>query len=110
MHIGDIQHITKTLEVEWEVILITEGTMDITREVVRGTETIIMIIEGMTIEVKVMVEIGVGHYIDRIEVGEEIEVQVMVGLGQDQGQVQIETGLDVSSVESILEVHLASYI
>ena len=30
-------------------------------EVVRGIETIIMIIKGMTIEVKVMIEIGVGH-------------------------------------------------
>ena len=32
---------------------------------------------------------------------EETEVQVMVGLVQDQGRVQIEIGLDVSSVESM---------
>ena len=35
--------------------------MDITHEVVRGTKTITMIIEGIIIEVKVMIEIGVGH-------------------------------------------------
>ena len=75
--------------------------MDIMCEVVRVIETITMITEGIAIEVKVMIEIGVGHQIDRIEVGEETEVQVMVGLGQNQERVQIEIELDVSSVESM---------
>ena len=61
MHIGNVQCIIKTSEVELEVILIIEGITDITCEVVRGIKTIIMIIEGMTIEVTVMIEIRVGH-------------------------------------------------
>ena len=35
--------------------------MDITCEVVRVTKIIIMIIEETIIEVKVMIEVGVGH-------------------------------------------------
>ena len=76
--------------------------MDIIHEVVRGIEIIIMIIEEIIIEVKVMIEIGVEHYIDRTEVEEETEAQVIVDLGPDQEQVQIEIGLDVLSVESTI--------
>ena len=35
--------------------------MDIMCEVARGIKTITMITEGIIIEVKIMVEIGVGH-------------------------------------------------
>ena len=35
--------------------------MDIMHEVVRGIKTVAMITEGTAIEVKVMIEIGVGH-------------------------------------------------
>ena len=55
------QCITKTLEVELEVVLAIEEIMDITCEVARGIETITRITEGIIIEVKIMVEIGVGH-------------------------------------------------
>ena len=61
MSIGDIQCITKTSEVELEVILVIEEIMDITHKVARGIKTITMITEGIIIEVKIMVEIGVGH-------------------------------------------------
>ena len=61
MPIGDIQCTTKTLEVELEVILVIEEIMDIMHKVARGIETIPMIIEGIIVEVKIMVEIGVGH-------------------------------------------------
>ena len=47
--------------------------MDTTHEVVRDTGTIIMTIGETTIEVKVMIVIGVGHQIDRAEVEGETE-------------------------------------
>ena len=61
MYIGDVQCTIKTLEVGIEVTLATDENMDITCEVVRGIETITMIIEETIIEVRVMTEIGVGH-------------------------------------------------
>ena len=51
----------QNLEVGPEEILAIEEIMDITCEVVRGIEIIIMIIEEIIIEVKVMIEIRVGH-------------------------------------------------
>ena len=61
MHIGDVQCTIKILEVAPEDILAIEEIMDITCKVVRGIEIIIMIIEEIIIEVKVMIEIGVDH-------------------------------------------------
>ena len=55
MHIGDVQCIIKILEVGLEVILAIEEIMDIICKVVRDTETIRMIIEGIIIEVEVMI-------------------------------------------------------
>ena len=76
--------------------------MDTKQEVVGNIGTITMTIGETTIEVKVMIETGVDHYTDRTEIEGEIEAHVMVGLGQDQEQVQIEIGLDVFSVESMI--------
>ena len=61
MHIGDAHCTIKSLEVETEVTLVIEEIMDITHEVVRGIGTIIMTIGETTIEIKVMIEIGVDH-------------------------------------------------
>ena len=61
MPIGDVQCITKTLKVELEVISAIEEIMDMTHEVAISIETITMITEGIIIELKIMVEIGVGH-------------------------------------------------
>ena len=61
MHTGDIQCIIKILEVGLEAIIAIEEITDIICEVIRGTETITMITEGIIIEVEVMIEIGVGH-------------------------------------------------
>ena len=44
-----------------------------THKVIRGMQGII-VIEGMIIEIDFMIEIGVGHLKDRIEVGEMTEV------------------------------------
>ena len=51
----------QNLEVEKWVTLAIEEIMDITQEVFRDIETITMIIGETTIEVKVMIEIGVDH-------------------------------------------------
>ena len=48
MHIGDIHHTTKVLEVETEVTLTIENITGTTCEVIRGIETITMIM-GETI-------------------------------------------------------------
>ena len=61
MHIGDVQCTIKTLEVGTEVTLALEEITHITRKVVRGIETITMIIGETIIEVRVMTEIRVGY-------------------------------------------------
>ena len=43
-------------------------------KVIRGMGEIMVIIEGMVIEIKIMTGIGVGYLKDMIEVGEMIEV------------------------------------
>ena len=67
-HIGDAHHTIKILEEETEVTLAIEEITDITHKVVRDIGTITMIIGEKIIEVKAMIEIGEGHYIDRTEV------------------------------------------
>ena len=59
MHIGDIQSITRTLELGRGIILITEIVMVTTCEVIRGMGEIMLIIEGMIIEIKITTGIGV---------------------------------------------------
>ena len=56
-------------------------------------------------EIKLIIEEGVGHLKDRIEVGEMTEVGVTVGLGQVLGQAQTETEFHASSVESMIILH-----
>ena len=63
--------------------------MPIICKVVKDTEGIIMItIEEVAIEIKIIIEIGVGHLKDRAEIGEMTEAQVTAGLGQVLEQVQ----------------------
>ena len=64
-----------------------------------------VIMEEVAIEINLIIEEGVGHLNDRIEVGEMAEVGVTVGLGQVPGQVLIETELDALSVESTIILH-----
>ena len=61
--------------------------------------------EEAVTEINLIVEDGVGHLKDRIEVGEIIEARVTVGLGQVLEQVQIETEFNASSVESMIILH-----
>ena len=65
----------------------------------------ITIMEEVVMEIKLIIEEGVGHLKDRIEVGDKIEVGATVDLGQVLGKVQIGTELDVSSVESMTILH-----
>ena len=54
-------------------------------EVIKGMEDT-TIMEEVVIEIKLIIEEGVGHLKDRIKVGEMTEVRVTVGLGQVLGQ------------------------
>ena len=78
--------------------------MATTHEVIKGMEDITSTEEVVT-EIKLIIEEGVGHLKDRIEVGEMTEVGVTVGLGQVLGQVQIETKLNALSAESMIILH-----
>ena len=59
--IGDIHYTIKILEVGTGVTSVIEETMNTTQEVVRDIGTMTMTIGEITIEVKVMIEIGVDH-------------------------------------------------
>ena len=61
MHTGVIQCITRTLEVEQEVILKIEESTDILHEVIKDTNITTIIIEETVTGVKVMIEIEVDH-------------------------------------------------
>ena len=78
--------------------------MATTHEVIKGMEDI-TIMEEVDMEIKLIIEEGVGHLKDIIEVGEMTEVGVAVGLGQILGQVQLETELDALSVDSMIILH-----
>ena len=66
------------------MILIIEAAMGIIQEVVRGMGDQIIKIVGENLEVKIMIEIGVGHMKDRTEAKGTVESLVT----EDQGQVQ----------------------
>ena len=77
--------------------------MGIIQEIIQGMEgIIIVIIEEVVIEIKITIEIGLGHMTDRIEMKETVEVQVIVEWDQVQGQVQIEIGLNVLNVGNMI--------
>ena len=63
-----------------------------------GGQIIVVITEGETLGVKIMIGIGVGHMKDRTEIEETVEALVTVDQGQVQGLLQIEIGLDALSV------------
>ena len=61
MHTEDVYYIIKILEVDIGVTSITEEIMGIILEVVRDIGKSTMIRGGTIIEVKIMIETGVGH-------------------------------------------------
>ena len=80
--------------------------MSIICKVVRDIEGIIIItIEEVTIEIKIIIGIGVGHLKDKVQIGEMAEAKITVGPGEVLEQVQIEIGFDVLNVESMITSH-----
>ena len=64
-------------------------------------DRIIITTEGETLEIKIMIEIGVGHMKDRIEMEGMVETLVTVDQGQVQRQLQIEIGSGALNVENM---------
>ena len=79
-----VQNIIQILGVEQPIVPIIEVVMATVHEVIKGMEDI-TITEEMVTEIKLIIEEGVGHLKDRIEVGEMTEVGVTIGLGQVLG-------------------------
>ena len=107
MFIEVVQGIIKILEVERDIVPTIEVVMPIIHEVVRDMEGIIIIItiEEVAIEIKIIIEIGVDHLKDRAEIGEMAGVQVKAGVGQVLEQVETEIGFDALNVESTITLH-----
>ena len=106
IHIEEGQGMDKIIKVGQDMIWITEVIMETIWEVTKGMgdKIILEMDSGNTLETKAMKETGVGHMIGNLEVIIEgtIEELVMVDEGQVPEQVQIEIGLDVLSVESMI--------
>ena len=99
----DIQDIIKIIEVGQDMILVIEVATGKIQEAIKGMEgIIIVIIEEVVTEIKIMIEIGVCHIKDRIEAEETVDVQVIVDQDQVQEQIQIKIGLDVSNVGNLI--------
>ena len=99
-----VQDIIITLGAEQHIIPIIGVAMATTHEVIKDMKDL-TIMKEVVIEIKLIIEEGVGYLKDRIEVGEMTEVRVTVGISQVLGQVQIEREFDVSSVESMIILH-----
>ena len=103
MHIEEDQGMYKTIEVGQGMILIIELAMGIVQEVIRGMGgQIIVVTEGGTLGIKITIGIGVGDMKDRTEIEGTVEALVIVDQGQVQMLLQIEKGLDVSSVGNMI--------
>ena len=102
---GD-QGMDKIIKVGQDMLLIIGVIMETIWEVTKGMadKIIIEMGSGKTFETKVMKETGVDHMIGKLEVMIEgtIEASVTVDQNQVLGWVQIEIGLDVSSVNSTI--------
>ena len=103
MSIEEIQDIIIILGVEQHLIPIIDVVMAIMYEVIKGMEDMAITEEEIT-EINLIIEEGVGHLKDRIEVVEMTEVRVTAGLGQVLWQVQIET-FNGPNEESMIILH-----
>ena len=74
----------KILGVKPHIVPIIEVVMVIMHEVIKGMKDM-AITEEVVIEIKLIIEEGVGYLKDRIEVGEMTEVKVTVDLGHVLG-------------------------
>ena len=102
-HTEDDHGMDKTIEVGQDMIPVIELATGIIQEVVRDMgDQIITIIEGKTLEVKIMIETGVSHTKDRTKIEGTAEILVTVGQGQVHGLLQIQIGLDALSVGNMI--------
>ena len=99
-HTEEDQGMDKIIEVGQDMILIIGVVMEIIWEVIGDMGDRIIIIEEETLGIRTMTEVGIDHMRDKIETEEMIETLVTVDWDQVWEQVQIGTGLDVSSAES----------
>ena len=85
-HTEEDQGMDKITEVGQDMTLIIEVDTGTIQEVIKGMEDqIIMITEGETLGIRIMIEIGVGHMKDKIEIEGTVEALVTVGQGQVLG-------------------------
>ena len=70
------QGMDKITEVGQDMILTLGLVMEIIQEVIRDMGDIVMIIEGETLGIKIMIGIGVGHMRDKVEIEDTIEALV----------------------------------
>ena len=97
------QDTDKIIEAGQDIILIIEVVMAIAQGVIKGMGNLIIImVQEEVMEVTITIGIGVGHMRDRLEMEEIVEVQATVDQDLVQGQVQIEIGLDTSSVRNMI--------
>ena len=97
-HTEEDQGMENITEVDQDMILIIGVATDIIGEVIKNMGDRIIITEGETLEIKIMIGIGVGHMKDRIGTEEMIETLVIVDQDQVQEQLQIGIGLNASNV------------
>ena len=91
-HTEEDQGMDKIIQVGQDMILIIEVLTETIWEVIENMGDRIIIIEGETLEIKIMIGIGVGHMRDRTETEGTIEALVIVD--QDQVQRQLQIGID----------------
>ena len=103
MHTEDDEGMDRIIEVGQDMILIIEAVMGKIQEAIKsmGGQTV-AITEEETLEIKIMTGIGVGHVKGRVEIEGTVGTLVIVDQGQVQGQLQIETELDVSNVGNMI--------
>ena len=88
--------------IEEDILEVALECINILKDKIVGESTEIII------EMKIMAEVEIGtglekdYFLETLVTGEIIGVQVIVGAYQDQGQVQIETELGVTSVGNMI--------
>ena len=78
--------------------------MAIMHEVIKDMEDPTTMVEE-AIEIKTIMEEGVDHLKDRIQVGDRREAQVTIGLGQVLEQAQKGIEFDALNVENMIILH-----
>ena len=94
------QDMNKTTEVE--ILEVMQKHIKILEDKIVEESTEIIIEMTVIAEVEIGTGLEKDHFLETLIAEEMMGVQVIVGLDQDQGQVQIETESDVTSVENMI--------